>query len=153
MAWQPNTAGRKHNGWKVLLTGMCHLWLASAGHKDMHYKGQNCCQPIKEQPFPVISENQRLTETKITEIELSQTKDHQTNWAKVIILWGAFVALYKKPLKTSKRFCQLGGLPFWSPSFQTSQKLRLLSRSLSDCKSLTPLIQVSQVVSNSQPCH
>ena len=39
--------------------------------------------------------------------------------------------------------------------FETSHELRMLSRSLSDCKSLTPnvMIQVSQFVSNSKLCH
>ena len=39
--------------------------------------------------------------------------------------------------------------------WQTSQELRMLSRSLSDCKSLllNVMIQVSQFVSNSQLCH
>ena len=39
--------------------------------------------------------------------------------------------------------------------FQTSQELRMLSSSLSDCKSLllNVMIQVSQFVSNSQLCH
>ena len=39
--------------------------------------------------------------------------------------------------------------------WQTSQELRMLSRSLSDCKSLflKVMIQVSQFVSNSQLCH
>ena len=43
------------------------------------------------------------------------------------------------------------GLLVW----ETSQELRVLSRSLSDCKSLTPnvMIQVLQFVSNSQLCH
>ena len=38
---------------------------------------------------------------------------------------------------------------------ETSQELRMLSRSLSDCKSLllNVMIQVSQFVSNSQLCH
>ena len=39
--------------------------------------------------------------------------------------------------------------------YKTSQELRMLSWSLSDCKSLTPnvMIQVSQFVSSSQLCH
>ena len=38
---------------------------------------------------------------------------------------------------------------------KTSQELRMLSRSLADCKSLTLnfIVQVSQFVSNSQLCH
>ena len=38
---------------------------------------------------------------------------------------------------------------------KTSQELRMLSRSLADCKSLTfyVMIQVCQFVSNSQLCH
>ena len=43
----------------------------------------------------------------------------------------------------------------WSRKTKTSQELRMLSRSLSDCKSLllNVIIQVSQFVSNSQQCH
>ena len=39
--------------------------------------------------------------------------------------------------------------------YKTSQELRMLSRSLSDCQSLTlnVMIQVSQFVSDSQMCH
>ena len=39
--------------------------------------------------------------------------------------------------------------------YETSQELRMLSKSLSDCKSLllNVMIQVSQFVSNSQLCH
>ena len=40
-------------------------------------------------------------------------------------------------------------------NLQTSQELRMLSRSISDCKSLTlnVMIQVWQFVSNNQLCH
>ena len=42
-----------------------------------------------------------------------------------------------------------------SHAFQTSQELRMLSRSLSDCKSLflNVMIQVSQFIRNGQLCH
>ena len=52
----------------------------------------------------------------------------------------------------------LGHAILWYPPWnekKTSQELRMLSRSLSDCKSLTHnvMIQVSKFVSSSQLCH
>ena len=62
MAWQPNIAGSKHHGWKVLLTGMCHLWLASAGHKDMNIEQQEAESLSATFRAVYTSENQRLTD-------------------------------------------------------------------------------------------
>ena len=64
---------------------------------------------------------------------------------------------YKLAKITSSNAWHLKGKNHFTKSFsiKTSQELRMLSRSLSECKPLTlsVMIQVSQFVSNSQLCH
>ena len=59
------------------------------------------------------------------------------------------------PPPYTPRDVQRGELGVPVRDIQTSQELQMLSRSLSDCKSLTlnVMIQVLQFVSNSQLCH
>ena len=86
---------------------------------------------------------------------------HQTGLSVRIQIWGGGWQRRNNPklsrlqLFTRKNFPDEGRKTVSRNKHKTSQELRMLSRSLSDCKSLllNVIIQVSQFVRNSHYCH
>ena len=109
---------------------------------------------VRNHPTSVLSKQQiNISYISGSKFQMIQIKIFQRSKARQSNILSIF---YPQSEKRRRQFLHPWDLGVQNGLYtKTSQELRMLSRSLSDCKSLllNVMIQVSQFVSNSQLCH